>query len=194
MKKLFTICAFAILGANAHAQMKDVTVTLQPTVSYTWFDNNAAIEDGVMYGGRVGFGFGEALELRAIYEKSNDLKNTVNGFDIFSEDFVNNFNSRNVDIERFGGEFKANIPTRGTFVPFFTFGAGVQKLNVDVAAIGAPSNQQKTEQIYANLGLGTQIKLGQRLFLNLEAKNTTFNLDPASVLYQEGQDQGDIED
>ncbi|OBX26029.1 hypothetical protein A9996_06875 [Gelidibacter algens] len=184
----------AFLGANANAQLKDVTVTLQPTVSYNWFDNNTAIEDGVMYGGRVGFGFGEAIELRGVYEKSADLKNTVDGFDFFSDDFVSNFDSRNVDIERIGGEFKANIPTRGTFVPYITLGAGVQKLTVDIAAIDAPTNEQKSEQIYANVGLGTQIKLGNRLFLNLEAKNTIFNMDPASVLFQEGQDQSDIED
>jgi len=173
--------------------MKDVTVTLQPTASYNWFDKNTAIEDGVMYGGRVGFGFGEAVELRGVYERSVNLKNTVSGFGIFSDDFVNNFNSRSVEIERIGGEFKANIPTRGTFVPYLTLGAGVQKLKVDIAAVGAPANEQQSEQIYANLGLGAQIKLGTRLFLNLEAKNTIFNMNPASVLYQEGQNQSDIE-
>lgn len=102
MKKIFTICILTLLGANLQAQMKDITVTLQPTASYTWFDDNSAIEDGVMYGGRVGFGFGEAIELRVLYEKSTDINNTVDGFDIFSDDFVSNFASRNVDIERIG--------------------------------------------------------------------------------------------
>lgn len=198
MKKIITYGTLALfgLGASTHtqAQMKEVTVTLQPTASYNWFDKNTAIEDGVMLGGRVGFGFGEAIELRGLYEVSNDLKNTVSDLDIFSNDFINNFNARDVKVERIGGEFKANIPTRGTFVPYLTFGAGVQKLKVDIAAVGAPENEFKSEQIYANLGLGTQIKLSQRLFLNLEAKNTVFNMNPESVLFQEGQDQSDIED
>ncbi len=194
MKRIITTCALAFLSAYGHAQMKDITVTLQPTASYNWFDKNTAIEDGVMYGGRVGFGFGESIELRGLYEKSADLKNTVDGFDIFTDDFVSNFNARSVEIERIGGEFKANIPTRGTFVPYLTLGAGVQKLKVDVAATTASQrNQLKSEQIYLNLGLGTQIRLGERLFLNLEAKNTVFNMDPASVLFQDGQDQSDIE-
>ena len=158
MKKIIIYGALALLGTNVHAQMKDVTVTLQPTASYNWFDKNTAIEDGVMFGGRVGFGFGEAIELRGVYEISNDLNNTVEGFDIFSDNFVNNFKSRKVDVERIGGEFKANIPTRGTFVPYLTLGAGVQNLKVDIAAAGAPSNKLKSEQIYANVGLGTQIK------------------------------------
>ncbi|CAH8283920.1 outer membrane protein with beta-barrel domain [Mariniflexile fucanivorans] len=194
MKKLFTMCALVFVGVNMNAQMKDITVTLQPTATYTWFDDNTAIEDGVMLGGRVGFGFGEAIELRGIYEKSNDLKNTVSDIGAFSDDFIDNFNNRNVDIERIGGEFKANIPTRGTFVPYLTLGAGVQTLTVDIAAIDAPQNEQESKQIYANLGLGTQVKLGKRLFLNLEAKNTVFNMNPASVLYQDGQDQSEIED
>ena len=193
MKKIFTICAVAFLGANMHAQMKDVTVTLQPTASYNWFDKNTAIEDGVMYGGRVGFGFGESIELRGVYEKSADLKNTIEGFDIFSDNFNDNFTARKVDIERIGGEFKANIPTRGTFVPYLTLGAGVQTLKVDVAAIDAERSELKSEQIYLNFGLGTQIKIANRLFLNLEAKNTIFNMNPASVLYQEGQDPSEIE-
>ena len=193
MKKIIIYGALALLGTNVHAQMKDVTVTLQPTASYNWFDKNTAIEDGVMFGGRVGFGFGEAIELRGVYEISNDLNNTVEGFDIFSDNFVNNFKSRKVDVERIGGEFKANIPTRGTFVPYLTLGAGVQNLKVDIAAAGAPSNKLKSEQIYANVGLGTQIKLGNRLFLNLEVKNTVFNMNPNSVLFQDGQDQSDIE-
>jgi len=194
MKKIITICLLAFIGVNLHAQMKDVTVTLQPTATYNWFDSNTAIEDGVMIGGRLGFGFGEAIELRGLYEKSIDLKNTVSDFGAFSDDFINNFNNRSVEIERIGGEFKANIPTRGTFVPYFTLGAGVQTLKVDIAAIGDPENISKSEQIYANVGLGTQIRLGDRVFLNLEAKNTVFNMNPASALHQEGQDQSDIEE
>ena len=194
MKKITTICLLALFGVGVNAQMKDVTVTLQPTASYNWFDKNTAIEDGVLYGGRIGFGFGESIELRGVYEKSADIKNTINGFDIFSDNFVDNFESRSVDIERFGGEFKANIPTRGTFVPYLTLGAGVQRLKVDIAAANQPANELKSEQTYLSAGLGTQIKLGTRLFLNLEAKNTIFNLNPTSVLFQEGANPSEFED
>lgn len=194
MRKIYAMCLVTLIGLTTQAQMKDITVTLQPTATYNWFDNNTAIEDGVMLGGRLGFGFGEALELRGVYEKSIDLKNTIGDIDAFSDEFIDNFNSRDVEIERIGGEFKANIPTRGTFVPYLTFGAGVQKLNVDTTAVDISKNQLKSEQIYANVGLGTQIRLGDRWFLNLEAKNTVFNMNPANVLYQQGQDQSEVEE
>lgn len=186
MKKTVILSALAFLGIQqSNAQMNDISVTLQPTASYNWFDKNTAIEDGVMVGGRVGFGFGEALELRGIYEKSLDLKNTVEDLNIGGQDFVNNFNNRDVEVERIGGEFKANIPTRGAFVPYLTLGAGVQKLKVNIAEEGLPEIERKSEQIYTNLGLGTQLKLSDRIFLNLEAKNTVFNMDPSDVLFQE---------
>lgn len=190
MKKTVILGALAFLGVQMNAQMDDISVTLQPTGSYNWFDDNTAIDDGIMVGGRVGFGFGEALELRAIYEKSVDIKNTVDNLDFASEDFLENFSSRDVDIERIGGEFKANIPTRGSFVPYLTLGAGVQKLKVNIAEDNLPEVERKSEQIYANLGLGTQLRLSDRMFLNLEAKNTVFNMDPADVLFREGDNSG----
>ncbi len=190
MKKTIILSALTLISVQLSAQMTDISVTVQPTASYNWFDKNTNIDDGIMYGGRVGFSFGEALEIRAVYEKSADIKNTIKNLNFASDEFLNNFTSRNVTIERMGGEFKANIPTRGTFVPYLTLGAGVQNLKVDVAEEGLPSVMRKSEQIYANLGLGTQIRLGDRLFLNLEAKNSVFNMDPADVLYREGANSG----
>jgi len=190
MKKIVILSALGFISIQMSAQMEDIGVTLQPTASYNWFDKNTAIDDGVMLGGRVGFGFGEAIELRALYEKSVDIKNTIKDLNFGSEEFLENFTSRDVKIERIGGEFKANIPTRGTFVPYITLGAGVQKLKVNIAEENLPEVERKSEQIYANLGLGTQIKLADRFFLSLEAKNTVFNMNPADVLYREGTQSG----
>lgn len=190
MKKILLLGALMFISLQMSAQMGDIGVTLQPTASYNWFDKNTAIDDGVLVGGRLGFGFGEAIELRALYEKSVDIQNTIDNLNFGSEEFLENFSSRDVKIERIGGEFKANIPTRGTFVPYLTLGAGVQKLEVDVSEVNLPEVIRKSEQIYAHLGLGTQIKLADRIFLNLEAKNTVFKMDPADVLYREGPQSG----
>ncbi|HKM45222.1 MAG TPA: hypothetical protein VJY12_07165, partial [Dysgonamonadaceae bacterium] len=82
-------------------------------------------------------------------------------------------NSRTVDVTRWGGEFKANIPTGGGLAPYLTLGTGVQKLKYD---------EIKQEQIYLSGGLGTKINLGDRVTLNLEGKVHAFNLDPTSML------------
>ncbi|AFL97893.1 outer membrane beta-barrel protein [Ornithobacterium rhinotracheale] len=179
MKKTIICSALAFLGIQANAQVEDVSVTLSPTASYNWFDNNSAIKDGLMIGGRVGFGFGEYFELRALYEKSVDLKSEIDKLDIKGKDweeFTKKFQSRNVDVERIGGEMKANIPTGGALAPYVTLGSGVQKLKHDGL---------KDEQIYLSLGLGTKVNLSDRVVLNLEGKNTAYNLNKANVLYQE---------
>ncbi|MGQ2106497.1 outer membrane beta-barrel protein [Ornithobacterium rhinotracheale] len=179
MKKTIICSALAFLGIQANAQVEDVSVTLSPTASYNWFDNNSAIKDGLMIGGRVGFGFGEYFELRALYEKSVDLKSEIDKLDIKGEDwkkFTEKFESRNVDVERIGGEMKANIPTGGALAPYVTLGSGVQKLKHDGL---------KDEQIYLSLGLGTKVNLSDRVVLNLEGKNTAYNLNRANVLFQE---------
>ncbi|MDO5656423.1 MAG: outer membrane beta-barrel protein [Flavobacteriaceae bacterium] len=181
MKKTLILGSMVFAALQANAQVKDVSVTLQPTASYNWFDDNTAIEDGVMIGGRVGFGFGEALEIRGIYEKSIDLKNTIEGIDFLNDDIAENFESRDVNVERIGGEFKANIPTGGSLAPYITLGTGVQKLSIE--NFGDTGEERKSENIYASAGLGFKVNLSDRITLNLEGKNTIFNMDPSNVLF-----------
>ena len=194
MRKTLILSTIVLASLQANAQLKDVSVTLQPTASYNWFDKNTAIEDGVMIGGRVGFGFGEALEIRGIYEKSIDLKNSIADLGIENEEFINNFENRDVDVERIGGELKANIPTRGTFAPYLTLGTGVQKLNASLIDSANVSVESKSEQIYASVGLGTMVSLSDRIKLTIEGKNTVFNMNPANVLFVEGTEQSQTED
>lgn len=180
MKKTVILSALAFAGIQANAQVSDISVTLQPTASYNWFDKETAIEDGLMVGGRVGFGFGEAFELRATYEKSVDLKNTADDVEWLNS---KEFDSRDVEVERIGGEMKANIPTNGSFAPYLTLGSGVQKLKVK-NYYGVGDLDLKSEQIYASGGLGVKVNLGDRLTLNVEGKNTFFNMSPTNVLYK----------
>lgn len=185
MKKTVILSALAFAGIQANAQVSDISVTLQPTASYNWFDKNTAIEDGVTVGGRVGFGFGQGLELRGTYEKSVDLKNAVDKLDVSWVD-KNDFESRNVDVERIGAELKANLPTGGHWAPYLTLGTGVQKLNVK--NFDGTGVDKKSEQIYASGGLGVKVNLGDRLTLNVEGKNTVFNMNPSNALFVKNAD------
>ena len=176
MKKTRIIVAFlGLLGTTAQAQLKDISFTLSPAAEYTWWDNKSGLDDGVLLGGQVGFGFGEYLEIRALYRQSNDL--TTNFDDFGLENFDNDlFTSQDVDLTRWGGEFKANIGTK-KLKPYLTLGTGVQKLEID--------NSEDIEQIYASLGLGVIFKLSDRIVLAIEGKNTTFNSNPVRDLLTE---------
>ena len=172
MKKILLVVFSFVAMLQVKAQVSDISINITPTANYTWWDNQLYIENGPMVGGMIGISLGRNLELRGIYEQSLDLKSTLNDLKV-PADIVDKFNSRTVDVTRWGGEFKANIPTGGVLAPYLTLGTGVQKLKYD---------EIKQEQIYLSGGLGTKINLGDRVTLNLEGKVHAFNLDPTSML------------
>lgn len=172
MKRVSIIALTFLAFLQVRAQVNDISINLTPVANYTWWDNQLYIENGPMVGGMLGIGLGRHIELRGIYEQSLDLKSTLHDLNV-PIDIVDKFNSRTVDITRWGGEFKANIPTGGGFAPYLTLGTGVQKLKFD---------EIKQEQIYLSGGLGTKFNLGDRVTFNLEGKLHAFNLDPANIL------------
>ena len=172
MKKLIYLSLLLIAVMQVKGQVSDISLNITPTANYTWWDNQLYIENGPMVGGMIGIGLGRNLELRGIYEQSLDLKSTLNDLKV-PGDIVDKFNSRTVDVTRWGGEFKANIPTGGVVAPYLTLGTGVQKLKFD---------ELKQEQIYLSAGLGTKFNLGDRVTLNLEGKLHAFNMNPTSIL------------
>ena len=172
MKKLFYLGLLLFTAFQTKAQVSDISLNLTPTSNYTWWDSQMFIKNGPMVGGMLGIGLGPNLELRGIYEQSINLKSTLGGLDVPSG-FVDMFSARDVDVSRWGGEFKANIPTGSILEPYLTIGTGVQKLKYD---------DEKQEQIYLSGGLGAKYNLSDRVSLNLEGKLHAFNLNPASIL------------
>ena len=98
--------ALLLCGATAFGQVKGVSYTIAPSVSYNWFGNESGLEDAFMFGGRVGFGFGEYVELRATYMQTIDLNTDFSGlgFDVDST-----FSGQGVDLSRYGAELKLNV-------------------------------------------------------------------------------------
>ncbi|PIE50256.1 MAG: hypothetical protein CSA38_04185 [Flavobacteriales bacterium] len=172
MKKTILSAAAAFLCMQAQAQTKDIGVTISPTAQYNWWDENTGIENGMTVGGRVGFSFGRNFEIRGVYEQSLSLKNTL---DKYKDDFpnlVNSFSSDDVEIKRYGAEFKVNLTNKGVS-PYVTLGAGIQEME---------AKDNKVKQIYANGGLGIKLRLSDRIVLNLEGKHTVFNMNPNTAL------------
>lgn len=78
MKKSFTktlsLASLLLLGSlKSAAQVSDVSFTVSPSAEYIWWDEDLSIDNMWLYGGKVGFGFGPLLELRAFYFRSNDV-------------------------------------------------------------------------------------------------------------------------
>ncbi|MFD0834656.1 outer membrane beta-barrel protein [Mariniflexile aquimaris] len=174
MKKLKIMILVLLLAClKVSAQVKDISVTFSPALEYTFWDDYAGLEDGLLLGGKVGFGFGEYIELRATYMQALDLKTDFSDFGLanYSSDL---FTSRDVKLTRIGGEFKANFGTKSMLNPYFTLGSGVQNIQLE--------SQDKHEQIFASVGLGAKFNIGKRTVFAIEAKNTVYNFNAGSRL------------
>ena len=155
-------------GLLLEAQVKGVSYTLAPSASYTWFDNNSGLGDGLMVGARVGFGFGQNVELRGIYSQSIDLQNDLENLGLDDDIDPADFTFRNVDITRYGGELKLNLG-QSNFFPHLLLGTGVQNIELE----GGNENSN----IFASAGLGLTLSAADRFTFNIEGKNLLYNFN-----------------
>ncbi|WP_418262108.1 hypothetical protein [Flavobacterium faecale] len=172
MKKKLHIFLFLMLSSFCFSQVKDISFTFSPSAEYTWWDNQAGLKDGTLIGGKLGFGFGEFIELRATYSQSVDLKTNFDDYGISG--FSNSmFQPRDINLSRWGGEFKANIGS-GKLSPYLVVGTGVQNIEIE--------GGEEYEQIYTSLGLGIKTKLSDRIVFTVEGKNTLYNFNAGRYL------------
>lgn len=186
MRKVYLLLStvtFSVLNVNA--QVEDVSVIVSPTLGYNWFDSKSTVENGIMYGVQAGFGFGKFLELRGVYERSANLRQRFGQYEDDIRDILNdnsfNFQDRQVNVERIGGEFKANIQV-GDLSPYILLGTGVQTISRKFS----DNLTYKNQNIYGSGGLGFKVNLGNRVTLNLEGRTIVYNMNPGSLLYNPG--------
>ena len=172
-RKIFTSFFAITLGFNAVAQVKDISFAIAPTAEYVLWNKKSAIENGFMVGGYVGFGFGKNLELLGSYSQSLGLKSRIDGFSA-PDNIKTVFTPTDVDVYRWGGELKGNIPMTYSFQPYITLGSGIQTIK---------ANQTTQDAIYYAFGLGTKFNLTRRLTLNVQARGTHFNSDASNILH-----------
>lgn len=173
-RKIFTSLFAIALGYNVSAQVKDISFAIAPTAEYVWWNKKSAIENGFMAGGYVGFGFGRNLELLGSYSQSLGLKSTIDGLSA-PDNIKNAFVSTDVDVRRWGGELKGNIPMAYSFQPYVTLGSGIQTIK---------ANEVGQDAVYFTFGLGAKFNLARRLTLNVQAKGSRFNLDASNILHK----------
>jgi opacity protein-like surface antigen len=173
MKKYFYLLLLSPILVLS--QVKDISFTLSPFADYTFFDKEAGLENAFSVGGKLGFGFGEYLELRAVYLQSIGLKTNFSDFGLTNYD-ENLFNQQDINLTRFGGEIKANLG-RGRFIPYLTIGSGVQNIEI--------KDGNDFDQIYSNVGLGFKTKLNDRIVFTIEGKYNRFNFNAGKNLLTE---------
>jgi len=183
MKSKVLLVGLAVfLGFKAAAQVSDeVNVIIAPTAGYNWFDKKTTVEDALMYGIQAGFGFGEVMEFRGVYEQSsNNIGQRFGKYSSDLQDLVSDyeFADRDVKVSRIGGEIKANLPVSKKLDPFLLVGTGVQTFERKFEDAGT----YKTDNLYATAGLGLKFNLSDRVTFNLEGRTYLFNMNPQNML------------
>lgn len=165
----------------AYAQPTGISYTLAPTGQYVFWSDDAGFENGYFYGGALGFGFGEYLELSGLYLLGDNFETDVSDLDITGEAdnsavraVLEGLPSNEVDLRRYGGKIRLNVGSNA-LLPFITLGSGILRFepeNEDIA---------ESEVIYASAGAGITLSLADRYTLSVAAENLVYRYNPLSL-------------
>lgn len=169
---LFTLLAF--ISVPLHAQVSGLSYTFAPIGSRINFDVNAGISNAYTYGGSIGLGFGEYLELSAEYMTSDGAKVDFSRYG--TTDSIRTIlavrDGVPVQIDRMGLSMRLNLG-RGSVLPFVQAGTGIQTLK--------PDGISKNEQIYTALGGGVQMTWADRYTASFGVQRMFYRYNPYST-------------
>lgn len=178
MRRLLPLLSVLLLAAPARAQLEGVGYRLAPSATYVDFEPDAALSDGLLYGGGAGLSFGELLELNGSY-LFGTFETDYSGFSGVEEDpelaaALAGLDGREVDVQRYGGDLKLNLGT-GSVVPFLTGGAGLVRFS--------PEGRDATRNIYLMGGAGLQFTGADRYAVSVSVEDLAYRYNPGSTFF-----------
>lgn len=188
MKKNFVLTLLLLLGTASfmNAQVKDISYTLSPALEYNFFNSKSGLNSGFLYGGQLGFGFGEFVELRANYMRSYKLKTDFSEYG-FGRTIIQGLDtltvtdakiSKAVQLQRYGGELKINV-ARSAVLPYILAGGGIQKFTGEQII--------ENSQIYTTLGVGLTASIKDRFTINVAGLSHAYRHNPLNYLLTFGE-------
>lgn len=168
------------IGAGSTAQVTGLNYAVAPSAHKIFWNDNAAIRDGMFYGGQVGFGFGRYFEMSGMYMRGDAFRTDFSNYTKIAPPlFVNlqSIPSRTTKLELIGGEAKFNLGS-GALVPFVTLGTGVMRTS--------PQGLKRSDNIYWSGGVGFFYALDDRFTLTVSGQDLAYRHNPASGLLGPG--------
>ncbi|MBA4157502.1 MAG: hypothetical protein H0X65_08500, partial [Gemmatimonadetes bacterium] len=154
------------LGARP-AAAQGISYELSPTIVQLQWNEALGIERDYLFGGRVGFNFGQLLGLQGYYLQRTGLETNaaVLGPDAGLEAGVP---GPALDVRAAGADLVLNLGT-GTIVPFLRAGGGVLRLE--------PDGLERTDQILLKAGGGLRFGIAGALSGELFAEDWAFRVN-----------------
>lgn len=157
------------------AQVSGVSFSISPAVEKVMWHDNAALQGDYMYGGSLGVGLGQYIELKAHYMRGWDTRtqlSSLRGGDVPLQERLNSIPGNNVNLERFGLSTVLNLST-SAIVPYLTGGMGVVRFDTDDVI---PS-----ESVFLSGGAGLMISVASRYALYAQANHIAYQYNPGST-------------
>jgi hypothetical protein len=177
IRTLSGLLLFALLAPQAFAQVRGVSYTLAPEVGRLYFDRNAGLADDYYYGGMLGFGFGEFVELSARYSWAPDLRrdlSDIGGVTDAVRQRLLLLPEREITLRTYGGVLRLNLGTGG-IAPFVKVGTGIMDISGD--------DLNRSRLIYATGGGGLQITASDRYAISIGAENLTYRQNLGATFF-----------
>ncbi|RMF62458.1 MAG: hypothetical protein D6746_04000, partial [Bacteroidetes bacterium] len=166
----------AVRPLGVQAQVSGISYTLTPTIEHVEFDNESGLDNTQFYGGRVGFSFGEYVELSGLYLYTPEGRTRLGGLAVLQDrdpgldlDLL----ARDVTMHRYGGQLKFNVGT-GIVHPYLVVGTGIFRFE--------PDNLDASETIYLSGGAGIQYALDRRYTFTVGVEGLTYRHNAATLL------------
>ncbi len=169
----------ALSSPRVFAQVRGLSYTTAPIVERLYFDGNAGLENGTLYGGQLGLGFGRFIELEGLYLLNEGLSNDfsdISGITEATREKLEALESRDITLRRYGGKLKINAPTANV-LPFVTLGGGVLSFE--------PEHLNKTRTIYLSLGGGVQFSVAGRYALTVGAERFGYRYNLGATFFDD---------
>ncbi len=157
-----------------YAQVTGLNYSLSPTAERVIWSDISGLSNGYIYGGKVGIGFGQYIELEGIYQFGRDFTTAPNRISQ-NPDFsaqLSELPVRDLEINKYGLNTKLNLSSRA-IVPYLNIGAGVIEFRQD--------NHTNSRQLYYSGGAGLMTTIASRYSIFAEVNRTGYRLNSADL-------------
>ena len=167
------LVAFLLLAraAGKASSSQELRYTLAPVVNGNFWNSNLGLQDGLMYGGKLGIDFGRSIGLEASYLTSGKLWTDFARVNLLDTSGAL-IQEQRVTVRRFGGDLLIRWPS-DRFAPFAKIGGGIVRFE--------PQSGATVEKIDVRVGGGLDYVLNRRMRTRVWGELSRFRLDRYSL-------------
>lgn len=171
MRHSLAVLAALLFAIPASAQVTGISYTAAPVGVRIFAGDDTGLSNGYFYGGALGLGFGEYLEVSGLYLRSRDFKTEFSSFDADPTTIgilENQAEGFDVDMEQYGTRLRLTVG-RGSLLPFIVGGTGILRFD---------NGTDTSEAIFAEAGAGITFAFQDRYTITVEGSRLGYRYNP----------------